>query len=121
MTDYVQRFDKMSEDEKFAIISALGNRTNDADDLLTQVMVGTEDGTYTVHIEVNGVEVHAQDFIHRYINAIDNVAMRKADEMLREKFQEMAEAFEPIKEMLSAAEESLAQRFGVRRDSWGDY
>jgi hypothetical protein len=121
MTAYVQSFDKMSEDEKFAIISALGPRGNGDEDLLNKVMDGAEDGVYTIKMIVNGVEVHAHDFISRYLEAIDQLAERQAKQMLAEKFNEMTQAFDPIKDMLDAAEKSLAEQFGVKRDSWGDY
>lgn len=120
MTDYVQRFDKMSEDEKFAIISALGERTKHADDLLDQVMAGAVDGVYTVHIEVNGVEVHAKDFIARYLNAIDSIAERKASEMIEQKVRELTDAFQPIHDVLRDAENKIRTDLGVERDSW-DY
>lgn len=116
MTDYVQRFDKMSEDEQFALISALGN-----DDIMSQVIDGADDGVYTVKMIVNGVEVNAHNFMHRYIDAIDELARRRAEEMVRDKFQEMTQVFDPIKEMLDAAEANLSEKFGVKRDSWGYY
>jgi hypothetical protein len=121
MTAYVQSFDKMTEDEKFAIISALGPRNRGDEDLLDKVMAGADEGVYTIQMVVNGVEVHAHDFMHRYLDAIEEIAKRKAEEMLREKFQEMTQAFDPIKDMLDAAEKSLAEQFGIERDSWGDY
>lgn len=121
MTAYVQSFDKMTEDEKFAIISALGPRRKGDEDLLNQVMARADDGVYTIQMIVNGVEVSAHDFINRYIDAVDELVKRKAQEMLREKFQEMTMAFDPIKDMLDAAEKSLAEKFGIERDSWGDY
>jgi len=116
---YVKRFDEMSEDEKFAIIGALGPRE---DGILEEIMMNAgPNNEYRIDMSVNGVLVHPELFIARYIESIDELAKRRASVMVRDKFNELTEAFEPIKEVLDRAEKNLAESLGIEKDSWGDY
>ena len=115
MTAYSKPFEEMSEDEKFVIIYAI-------DGNLDEVMAAKGEGdTYSIDIQVNGVPVSAKKLITRLLEGVSIRSEHLARNMVEDKFNELTETFQPIKDILDAAERKLSADLGIERDSWGDY
>lgn len=74
---------------------------------------------FTMHI--NGVEVDAERVIKRMDDAFEWTVKQHVAEAVKEKFRELSEAFDPVKDVLLKAEKNLSESLGVQKDSWGDY
>ena len=113
-----KHFDEMTHEEQDVILYSV----SDDRETLHKVMAACDpDHVYNIEITVNGIKVDAEKFVARYNEAFAGCVDRAAVVKVSEKFREMAEAFQPIKDMLDAAEQKIARDLGIERDSWGDY
>jgi hypothetical protein len=76
--------------------------------------------SFTFTMQINGVEVDAERVMERMEQACEYTAAVKSREALEAKFNELSEAFEPIKSILDTAEARLRADLGIEKDSW-DY
>lgn len=124
MTTYKKQWKNMTSMEKNAFLWAVSDETA-GDRLIDRLSDLGREGKndvpeYTFTMQINGVDVDAERVIERMEQACEYTAAVKSREALEAKFNELSEAFEPIKSILDAAEARLRADLGIEKDSW-DY
>lgn len=123
MSTYSKQWAEMSPMEQNVFLWSIAEGDHRKIDELSERGKSPESKTpsFTFTMQINGVEVDAKRVIERMEQACEYTADVKTRHAVEDKFRELAEAFQPIKDILGVAEARLAVELGVEKDSWGDY
>jgi hypothetical protein len=111
-------FDEMSFNEQSVILYTV----SDDRETLDKIMAATgPNNEYTIEITINGIKVDGERFSHRYAQEYGRAVEREAVRYANDKFEEMFEEIDQMRQDIHTHADSLREKYGIQRDSWGDY
>lgn len=69
----------------------------------------TEDGIYDITMQVNGVEVDAENFVNRWQDNVARMVTEEAEKLIREKFGDFDDTLLDLTELLGGFEISIGE------------